>query len=336
MERSRKRFPSTVMASRRRVLGACAALAVMPAASAAPMRFPERAIRIVVPFPPAGATDLLARRVGDALGRRLGVAVITENRPGAAASVGGEVVARSPADGYTILMAPVTVYAAGLSLSAKRVLDLERDFLPLCTVAYVPHVLLVPASLPPRSVGGLITLARSAPAPLKLASQGVGTISHLEGEMFRAVAGIELIHVPYKGSAPAHVDLIAGRVQVMFDSVAAALPHIRAGRLRALAATTPRRTAALPDVPTAVEAGLPGYVTESWVGALAPARVPGVVAEQLTVALKAVVGDVEFATALAELGLEARVLTGDAFRALIRREITQWSAVVRRLGITLD
>jgi tripartite-type tricarboxylate transporter receptor subunit TctC len=315
---------------------ALACTLVTPAIAFAQEAWPARPVRMIAPFTPAGATDILARITAEALGKRLGQNVVVENRPGAGANLGGELAMRAAPDGYTILMAPSTVYAAGVSLYAKPKFDLAKDFVPVATLAYVPHVLVVAAEVNAKNVQELIALAKARPSALNMASQGVGTISQLEGELFQHMAGIEMTHVPYKGSQPAHVDLMGGRVQVMFDSVAAALPHIRTGKLRALGVTTPARVAQLPDVPTIAEAGLPGYVAESWLGIFTPAGVPKPVVARLQRELAALGADAAFTQRLAEAGFEVRVQGGEAYAQLIQRETVHWAAVVKRARITLE
>ena len=315
---------------------ALACTLVAPAIASAQDAWPVRPVRMIAPFTPAGATDILSRLTADALSKRLGQNVVVENRPGAGANLGGELAMRAAPDGYTILMAPSTVYAAGVTLYAKPKFDLARDFIPVATLAYVPHVLVVAAEVHAKNVQELIALAKSQPDQLIMASQGVGTISQLEGELFQHMAGIEMTHVPYKGSQPAHVDLMGGRVQVMFDSVAAALPHIRTGKLRALGVTTPTRVAQLPDVPTIAEAGLPGYVAESWLGIFTPAGVPKPIVARLQRELAALGADPAFAQKLADSGFEVRVQGTEAYAQLIQRETVHWAAVVKRARITLE
>lgn len=318
------------------VVIALACMLVAPAMASAQDAWPVRPVRMIAPFTPAGATDILSRLTADALSKRLGQNVVVENRPGAGANLGGELAMRAAPDGYTILMAPSTVYAAGVTLYAKPKFDLARDFIPVATLAYVPHVLVVAAEVNARNVQELIALAKAQPGGLIMASQGVGTISQLEGELFQHMAGIDMTHVPYKGSQPAHVDLMGGRVQVMFDSVAAALPHIRSGKLRALGVTTPTRVAQLPEVPTIAEAGLPGYVAESWLGIFTPAGVPKPVVTRLQRELAVLGADPAFAQKLSESGFEVRVQGGDAYAQLIQRETVHWAAVVKRARITLE
>lgn len=324
----------SVKLTRRRWLAA--SLAALPLCAWPGPDYPVRSPRLVVPFPPAGATDILARLLADGLGRRLGRPIVVENRPGAGGNVGGELVARSAPDGYTLLMAPLSVYAAGTALMPGRAFDLERDFSPVAMVAAVPHVLVVPSQLGISSLEALLEAARAKPGALGIASQGVGTISHLEAELLQSLTGTRLTHVPYKGSAPAHLDLVAGRVQAMFDSVAASLPHLRSGKLSALAVTTPARCRTLPAVPTVAEAGVVGYVSESWLGLLAPIKVASSVILRLQAALEAVVRDPAFVARALEHGLEASYRAGADATALIRAETALWGRVVRDAGLKLE
>jgi len=298
--------------------------------------YPVRSPRLVVPFPPAGATDILARLLAEALGRRLGRSIVVDNRPGAGGNVGGELVARSAPDGYTLLMAPLSVYAAGTSLMPGRAFDLERDFTPVATIAAVPHVLVVPSQLGISSLQAFLALARSKPGALGIASQGVGTISHLEAELLQSLTGTRLAHVPYKGSAPAHLDLIAGRVQAMFDSVAASLQHVRSGKLSALAVTTSERCRALPSVPTVAEAGVVGYVSESWLGLLVPAKVAPSLVLRLQTAVESVVKDPAFVARAQEHALEVSYRARADVTALIQAETGLWARVVRGAGLKLE
>jgi len=314
-------------------------LAAVALGSGGPLRaagkYPGRAVRLIIPFTPAGATDILARLVGEGLGRRLGTQVVAENRPGAGGNLGAEIAARAPADGHTLLMAPITIYAAGTTLQPDRAFDLVRDFEVVSTVARVPHVLVAATSAELTSVADVIRRARERPGRIAMASQGVGTISHLEGELFQHMADVRFLHVPYRGSAPAHLDLLGGRVPLMFDSVAATLSHIRSGKLRAIAVTTPARTALLPDVPTVAEAGVPGYAAESWLGILAPAKTPRTIIDRLATELRAQLTDAAFTSRLVEHGFEAALLTGPDAVDLITRETVRWAAVIRRAGISL-
>ena len=323
-------------ARRRRLAAGLAAIATgasLP--SRAAEAYPSRTVRLVVPFTPAGATDILARLLSEGLSRRLGANVIAENRPGAGANLGAELVARAPADGYTLLVAPITIYAAGATLQPDRSFDLARDFALVSTVARVPHMLVAATGQNISTLDDVVRLARRQPGSVAIASQGVGTISHLEGALFEHMAAVKLLHVPYKGSAPAHLDLFGGRVSLMFDSVAATLGHIRAGKLRAIAVTTRARTPLLPDVPTMAEAGLPGYAAESWLGILAPAKTPRAVIDRLTTELRSQLTDPRFTERLSEQGFEAVVLSGAEANGLVASETARWADVIRRAGITL-
>jgi tripartite-type tricarboxylate transporter receptor subunit TctC len=291
--------------------------------------YPDKPIRMIVPFTPAGATDMLARIVAEGLSNRLGQRVIVENRPGAGGNIGAQIAAQSRADGYTLLMAPSSIYAIAITLYKAPGYDLVKDFAPVSTLANVPHVLVAKPSLGVGSVNELIALARSRPGKLNLASQGTGTVSHLEGEMLQSVAGIKLVHVPYKGSAPALVDLLGGRVDVMFDSIAATLPQIRAGKLTALAVCSGHRTSALPDLPTMIESGLAGYKAESWLGIMVPAGTPVPIIERLHDALNTLLADARVRSALTERGLEPAGSTPAEFAARVQMETAMWAKVVK-------
>jgi len=310
-----------------------ALLATLPMPSNA--EYPDRPVRMIVPFTPAGATDLLARLVGEGLGARLGQPVLVENRPGAGANVGAEIAARAPADGYTLLMGPASVYAISATLYPKLGYDLGKDFVPVCLVANVPHVLLVNNDVPAKTVEGLVTLAKKSPGALNIASQGNGTVSHLEAELFNRMAGIELVHVPYRGSAPALADLMGGRVQVMFDSIASALPHIRAGKVRPIAVASHERSTLLPQLPT-VAASLPGYSAHSWLGIFVPAKTPKPIVDRLQRDLAASIDDAGARARLAEAGFEPKSSTSAEFARLVREEVEKWRPIVKASGATPD
>src|SRR5271166_4588940 len=241
------------------------------AAGAGAQTYPTKPIRLVVPFPAGGTTDILAREVGQRLSVSLGQSVIVDNRPGAAGNIGSELVAKSAPDGYTLLMATVGTHAINPSLYARMPYDHVKDFTPVVLVAGVPNVLEVTPSLPVYTVADLIKLAKEKPGQINFASSGSGTSIHLSGELFKTMAGVDMTHVPYKGSAAAITDLIGGQVQVMFDNLPSSLPQIKAGKLRAIAVTSAQRAPALPDVPTIAESGLPGFEATSWFGVVAPA-----------------------------------------------------------------
>ena len=298
--------------------------------------YPTRPPRLVVPFPPAGATDVLARLVGEELGRRLGQPVVIENRPGAGGNIGAQLVARAAPDGYTLLMAPTSIYAIAMTLYQEPGFDIARDFTPVSTLANVPHVLVAHPSLPASNLKELVALAKARPRELAIASQGIGTVSHLEAEMLQQMAGIELTHVPYKGSSPALVDLLGGRTQIMFDSIASAMPQVRAGKLKAMAVAAERRASVLPDVPTVAEAALPGYRAESWLGILVPARTPRAVVERLNRELNALLADPKVRQTLVERGFEPQASTPEQFVERIRGDLLAWAKVVKAAGASVE
>ena len=227
-----------------------------------------------MPFPAAGTTDILARAAAQKLTEAFGQSVVVDNRPGAAGNIGADLVAKSAPDGYTLLMGTVGTHAINPSLYSKMPYDHVKDFVPVVLVAGVPNVLVVNPALPVNSVADLIKLAKDKPGQINFASSGSGTSIHLSGELFKTMAGVDITHVPYKGSSPALVDLIGGQVQIMFDNLPSALPQIKAGKLRAIAVTSLKRAPVLPDVPTISESGLPGFEASSWFGVLAPAGTP--------------------------------------------------------------
>src|SRR4051794_6585297 len=319
-----------------RLHGMTLLVACVFAAAAFCADYPERPLRLVVPFTPAGATDVLARLTGERLGAKLGQTVVIDNRPGAGANVGAEFVARSTPDGYTMLMGPASVYAICVTLYPKLGYDLTKDLMPVSLVANVPHVLLVNNDVPAASVQQLIRLAASKPGALNIASQGSGTVSHLEAELFKHMAGIDMVHVPYRGSAPALIDLMGGRTQVMFDSIASALPHIRAGKLRAIAVSSKTRSSLLPDVPTVDESGLKGYSAHSWLGIFVPSGTPRPIVERLQRELAAALEEPQSRARLQGAGFEPQSSTSAAFAQLVREEIEKWRPIVTMSGATAD
>lgn len=322
------------LAKSRVVIAVLALVGMAPVAGAD--GYPDHPVRMIVPFTPAGATDLLARLVGERLGAKLGQSVVIDNRAGAGGNVGAEIAARAAPDGYTLLMGPASVYAISATLYPRLGYDLVRDLTPVSLVANVPHVLLVNNDLPVKSVPELIQLAKKKPGELNIASQGSGTVSHLEAELLKHMAGIDMLHVPYRGSAPAILDLIGGRVQVMFDSIASALPHIRAGKLRAIAVASNTRSSLLPNVPTVAESELPGYSAHSWLGIFVPAGTPQSVVERLQRDLVAAIDDPKAQARLVEAGFEPKSSTREDFAKLVREEMEKWRPVVKMSGATPD
>jgi tripartite-type tricarboxylate transporter receptor subunit TctC len=305
---------------------------MLPAVAA---EYPDHPVRMIVPFTPAGATDMLARLVGERLGAKLGQSVVIDNRAGAGGNVGAEIAARAAPDGYTLLMGPASIYAISATLYPRLGYDLAKDLTPVSLVANVPHVLLVNNNLPVKSVPELIQFAKKKPGELNIASQGSGTVSHLEAELLKHMAGIEMLHVPYRGSAPAILDLIGGRVHVMFDSIASALPHIRAGKLRAIAVASNTRSTLLPNMPTVAES-LPGYSAHSWLGIFVPAGTPQSIVQRLQRDLVAAIDEPKTQARLVEAGFEPKSSTQEDFAKLVRDEMEKWRPVVKMSGATPD
>ncbi|QEZ42805.1 Bug family tripartite tricarboxylate transporter substrate binding protein [Cupriavidus oxalaticus] len=295
--------------------------------------WPSHPIRLVVPFTPGGTTDILARVVGQRLGQVLGQTVVIDNRPGAGGNIGAEAVARASPDGYTLLMGTLGTQVTNASLYARMPYDAARDFAPVTLVANSPNVLLTNATLPVRSVGELIALARQQPGKLNYASTSTGGSPHLSGELLDSMAGVKMQHVPYKGAAPAMTDLLAGQVNLMYDNLPSALAQIQAGKVRALAVTGPQRSPLLPDVPTVQESGLPGYVVNSWFGLLAPAGTPAAVVGKLQQAVAGVLAEPAVRQRIEQLGAVPGGDSPAAFAAVIREDTAKWSRVIREAGI---
>ena len=298
--------------------------------------YPTRPIRLVVPFPPGGATDILARDVAQKLTEAWGQSVVVDNRPGAGGNIGAELVAKAAPDGYTLLMGTVGTHAINASLYAKMPYDHIRDFAPVILVASVPNVLEVNPALPVNSVAELIAYAKANPGKLNFASSGNGTSIHLSGELFKVMAGVQMTHVPYKGSAPAVADLISGQVQLMFDNLPPSLPQIKAGKLRALAVTSSARAPALPDVPTVAEAGLPGFEASSWFGVLAPAGTPPAIVARLNAEIAKWLATPEAKERLSKQGADAAGGSPEDFVKHIAAETAKWSKVVKDSGAKID
>src|SRR5215472_6606805 len=315
---------------------ALAALVAVSAAHASAQSYPSKPIRLVVPFPAAGTTDILARDVGQHLSEIWKQPVVIENRPGAAGNIGSDIVARSGPDGYTLLMCTVSTHAINPNLYSKLPYDHIKDFAPVILVARVPNVLEVNPGVPVYSVADLIKLAKEKPGQLNFASSGSGTSIHLSGELFKTMAGVSMVHVPYKGSAPAVADLVGGQVQLMFDNLPSSLQQIKGGKLRAIAVTSAQRSPALPDIPTIAESGLPGFEATSWFGVLAPAGTPPGIISRLNAEIdKWLQGDSGKAQLLEQGALPAGG-TPDEFAAYIRAETEKWAKVVKLSGAKVD
>jgi tripartite-type tricarboxylate transporter receptor subunit TctC len=297
--------------------------------------FPAKPIRIVVPFPPGGATDVAARLIATRMSEKWGQAVVIDNRAGAGGNVGSDIVAKSAPDGYTLVMGVTGSHAINTSLYSKMPYDPVADFIAISQVAVVPNVIVVHPSVPASTLAELVALARREPGKLNYASLGNGTAAHLGMEMLKSAAGIDITHVPYKGSAPAVSDLLAGQVQMMVDGLPSALPHIKAGKLRAIAITSLRRSPALPDLPTVAE-NYPGFYADAWSGLFAPKGTPPAVVDKLSVEVQRILRLPDVREKLAGLGAEPVGSTPAEFSAHVKREIDKWARVVKTSGAKVD
>ncbi|MBI3067329.1 MAG: tripartite tricarboxylate transporter substrate binding protein [Betaproteobacteria bacterium] len=298
-------------------------------------KYPERPIRFIVPFPPGAANDILARAVGQRLADRWGQSVIVDNRGGAGGTLGTAIAARATPDGYTIVIVPAT-HAINVTLYTKPPYDAVRDFAPIALIATGPYMLVVNPSLPARSVKELLALAKARPGRLNYGSAGTGNATHLIGELMKSMTGIQITHVPYKGVGPALTDVIAGQVQIMFGSVSATSPQARAGRVRALAVTSAKRSIAVPDVPTLDEAGVPGFDAVGWWGVLAPAGIPAAIVAKINREIVAMLANAEMRQWLQTQGFEPAGGSSQQFARYINDEIVKWGKVVRASGARLD
>ncbi len=271
--------------------------------------FPSKPTKMIVPYPPGGSADILARAIGAKVGEGLGQPVVIDNRPGAGTIIGTEATAKSPPDGYTFMLGTVSSHAINPALNPKLPFDPVKDFTPLSLVASIPFAMIVHPSVAARSVQEFIALAKARPGQLNYSSAGNGTSNHLAGELLKSMAGIDLVHVPYKGSAPALNDLVAGQVSLMFDLVLTAAPHIKSGAARGLAVTGAQRSPVLPGLPTVAESGLPGYEVSAWFGIFAPAGLPQPVAQRLNAEFVKVMREPDLKQRLAGLGAEALTST---------------------------
>lgn len=328
------RMPSPSGIDRRHFLAMLGAAAAAPAWAA----FPDKALRMIVPFPAGGAADIMARSLALHLGNALGQQVVIDNRGGAGGTVAVEAVARAPADGYTLLFATMGTQAINPALYPRLRYDPVKDFAPIALTHITPRVLVVGPSLKVSSVAELIALAKAKAKPNQISygSAGNGSSSHLSGALFESMAGVNMLHVPYKGSAPLLTDVLAGRIDTTFDSYTVYEEHIKAGKVQALAVTSARRMAVLPQTPTIAESGLAGYEVANWLGLLAPAGTPREVVNALHAATAKAMADAGMRRQLNGLGIEPTMTTPDEFGALIRSEIPKWARIVKASGAQID
>ncbi len=312
------------------------ALALLLPLGAAAQNYPHKPIRLVVPFTPAGAVDIASRAIAIELLKQLGQPVSVENKPGAGGNLGAAEVARAAPDGYTLLMTTSGIQAINPALYAKMPFDPNKDLVPVAALVSLNNVLVLHPSVPANSVKEVIALAKKDPGKWTYASSGNGTSIHMSGAMFTQLTGTDLLHIPYKGSGPAVTDLLAGQVNMMFDNIPSSLPHIRAGKLRALATTGAKRDPALPDLPTIAEAGVPGYESGVWFGIAAPAGTPKEIISKLNAAAVQGARSPEFGKRMKDLGYNLIPGSAEEMAAMLKAELARWAPIVKSTGAKID
>lgn len=316
--------------------GLLAVAAGVMLAAPAHAAFPDKPVHLLLSFPPAGATDVLARAIGQKMSEALGQSVIVENRPGAGGNIGLIAAARAPADGYTIYLGAVTNAAIAAAAYSAQPAHLLRDFVPVAGVGTVPHMLVVPLSTPARNVGELVSYLKAAPGKYNFASQGPGTLSHLESELFKIKTGVDVLHVPYKGSSQALPDLIAGSSAMMFDSIPASMPHVKAGKLKVLAVASGKRVSSMPDVPTVQEAGVPGFEANNLFGFVVPKGTPAPAIKALSAAIQSAVSAPGMRESMEAQGVELKFTPAPEFGKMMEQEFSTWGKVVETAKVKLD
>ncbi len=316
------------------VLGAL--LAALDATAQTATAYPARPIRMIVPSAPGSGPDIMARAIGQKLTEAFGQQVVIDDRPGAGGIIGSEAAAKSAPDGYTLIMANAGSHSVNASLYSKLPYDPVRDFAPVTLVSTAPNILIVHPSLPAKTVKELIALAKAKPGQLAFGSGGNGSTAHLSGEMFKTMAGIDIVHVPYKGSPSAVLAVISGQIAMAMPNIPPALPHVKSGKLKALAVTTAKRSAAAPELPTVAESGLPGYEATAWFGVLAPAGTPRDIIDRLNAIIVKSLRAPDMRERLLADGAEAVGNTPDEFAAIIKRDIAKWAVVVKKSGARAD
>ncbi len=314
-----------------------AAMAFPAVANAqAALAYPSKPIRLVVPFPAGGSLDVVARAIGQKLTEAWGQPVVIDNRPGAGGNIGADLVAKSAPDGYTILEGALSTHAVNVSLYAKMPYDPVKDFAPITLVAVTPNVLVLNTSFPVNTVPELLAYARTHPGKLSFGSGSNGSAGHLAGELFKTDAGVDMVHIPYKGGAPALQALLAGDTQLMFDNLANSAAQIKAGKLKALAVTTARRSALIPELPTLAETGLPGFDIYTWWGFMAPAGTPKAIVAKWNAEVTRILASPEMKAFFAQQGAEPAADTPEHFAALIKSEIDKYAKIVKQSGAKVD
>jgi tripartite-type tricarboxylate transporter receptor subunit TctC len=303
-------------------------------AAASAQNYPTKTVRMIVGYPPGGPTDVLARIVSQKLTQAWGQQVIVDNRPGASGMIGAEFTARAAPDGYTLLMVPVT-YAVTPSLFSKMTYDVEKDLAPVAQVAAAPFILVVHPTLPVKTVKDLVALDRRNPGQINFASASTGGMPHLAGELFNSMTGTKLVHIPYKGAAPATTDLLSGQITLMFNNMLSAMPQVKAGRLRAVAVTSLKRSAAVPELPTIAET-VPGYEANGWYGAFAPAATSKDLINRVNAEMNRIMKMPDVTQRLAGDGVEAVGSTPEQFGAYLKQEVAKWGKVVKASGAKAD
>ena len=311
-------------------------LAIVCASPVSAQTFPSKPVKLVVPFPAGGPLDAVGRAIAQKLTEAWGQSVVVENRPGAGGNIGADYVAKSPADGYTVVMGALSTHAVNPSLYAKMPYDAVKDFAPITLVAITPNVLVVNPSLQVNSVKDLIAYAKAHPGKLSFGSGSNGSAGHLAGELFKVDAGVDMVHVPYKGAAPAMQALLAGDTQLMFDNLASSMPQVKAGKLKALAVTTAQRSRLVPDLPTMAEAGLPGFDISTWFGLMAPAGTPPDVIAKWNGDVVKILNSPDMRERLAGQGAEPAPMTPQEFARFIEHEIPKYARIVKTSGAKID
>jgi tripartite-type tricarboxylate transporter receptor subunit TctC len=308
----------------------------LAAAPALADNYPNKPIRLIVPFPASGATDLLARAIAQKVGTNLGQQVVVDNRPGAGGAIGSDMAAKAPADGYTLLIATTSTHSIGPYINTRLPYNTETDFTPIGQVAVATNLLVVPNSLPVKNVKELIDYAKKHPGELNYASSGNGTVVHLTAEAFKTQAGVFITHIPYRGTALSVPDLISGKVQVLFDSIVSGLPHVKDGKLKALAVTSAKRSPLAPEIPTVSESGLPGFESDTWFGIYGPKNLPADVVARLNAEFNKAIQAPEVKERLAKLGAEPVGGTPAQFAAMVKKDSARWGKLIKDRKITAE